>query len=472
MTRTAAIAQAQAQFDSGEFRATLARRIALPTESQNPARAGVLNSYLDTELQPAFESMGFTCQILTHSLAQAPFLFAQRMEDSSLPTVFGYGHGDVIRGLDAEWKAGLSPWTLTEQGGRWYGRGIADNKGQHSVNLQAMAHVINTRGRLGFNAKYLIEMGEEVGSPGLEALCEANKTLFSADVMIASDGPRLRADRPTVFLGSRGCINFDLSIEARAGGHHSGNWGGLISNPGLQLAHAIACIASSTGEIRIPEWRPKSLPASVRRALADCVVDGGADGPVVDATWGEPGLSPAERVFGWCSFETLAFKAGNPETPVNAIPPRAWARCQLRFVVGIDADDILPALRRHLDACGLACVKIESTREEVFQATRIDPDEPWVKWVVASIAKTSRETGGQLPAVLPNLGGSLPNHIFTDTLGMKTVWVPHSYPGCSQHAPNEHLPSALLREALGIMTGLYWDLGGGDTPHRKRLTAA
>ena len=472
MTRTAAIAQAQAQFDSGEFRATLARRIALPTESQNPARARVLNSYLDTELQPAFESMGFTCQILTHSLAQAPFLFAQRMEDSALPTVFGYGHGDVIRGLDAEWKAGLSPWTLTEQGGRWYGRGIADNKGQHSVNLQAMAHVINTRGKLGFNAKYLIEMGEEVGSPGLEALCEANKTLFSADVMIASDGPRLRADRPTVFLGSRGCINFDLSIEARAGGHHSGNWGGLISNPGLQLAHAIACIASSTGEIRIPEWRPKSLPASVRRALADCVVDGGADGPVVDATWGEPGLSPAERVFGWCSFETLAFKAGNPETPVNAIPPRAWARCQLRFVVGIDADDILPALRRHLDACGLACVKIESTREEVFQATRIDPDEPWVKWVVASIAKTSRETGGQMPAVLPNLGGSLPNHIFTDTLGLKTVWVPHSYPGCSQHAPNEHLPSGLLREALGIMTGLYWDLGDGDTPHRKRLTAA
>ena len=86
--------------------------------------------------------------------------------------------------------------------------------------------------RLGFNAKYLIEMGEETGSPGLREVCEANRELFKADLLIASDGPRLRADRPTIFLGSRGNMNFDLTIEARKGGAHSGNWGGLISNPG------------------------------------------------------------------------------------------------------------------------------------------------------------------------------------------------------------------------------------------------
>ena len=38
MTRSAAITRAHQQFDSGEFRATLARRIAVPTESQNPVR--------------------------------------------------------------------------------------------------------------------------------------------------------------------------------------------------------------------------------------------------------------------------------------------------------------------------------------------------------------------------------------------------------------------------------------------------
>lgn len=463
MSRTLAVEQAERCFDSGAFRQLLARRIAIPTESQNPERAQVLPQYLETEMLPAFEAMGFTCRILTHENARAPFLYAERIEDPALPTVFGYGHGDVIRGLEPEWLPGLSPWTLTESQGRWYGRGIADNKGQHAVNMEAMRIVLQTRGRLGFNAKYLIEMGEETGSPGLRELCETHRELFAADVLIASDGPRLSAQRPTVFLGARGSMNFDLSIEARAGGHHSGNWGGLISNPGIQLAHAIATLVSPSGQIRVPEWRPEFLPASVRRVLADCEVDGGADGPAIEPEWGEPGLSPAERVFGWCSFEVLAYKTGNPDTPVNAIPPRAWARCQLRFVVGVDPDDLLPALRRHLDREGYPMVRIQTTRETMFRATRLDPDDPWVGWTAASLQQTS----GKKTAILPNLGGSLPNDIFTDVLGLPTVWVPHSYPGCSQHAPNEHLPPELLREGLRLMTGLYWDMGAGGTPAAK-----
>ena len=460
MKRSEAISHAEQHFDSGEFKRTLARRIAVPTESQNNERGQALIDYLDTEMRPAFEAMGFDCQTLTDRKARAPFLFAQRLEDASFPTVFGYGHGDVIRGLEPEWKDGLSPWQLTELNGRWYGRGIADNKGQHSVNMSALRSVIETRGRLGFNAKYLIEMGEETGSLGLRDICSSHKELFKADLLVASDGPRLRPERPTIFLGSRGNANFDLTIEARKGGHHSGNWGGLISNPGIQLAHAISSIVSSTGQIRIREWVPRELPDSVRRVLADCEVDGGADGPEVEPWWGEPGLSPAERVFGWCSFEVLAFKTGNPDTPVNAIPPRAWARCQLRFVVGIDENDIVPALRRHLDRHGFQKVQIAPTREEMFHATRLDPDDAWVQWAAASIAQTS----GKKPAVLPNLGGSLPNDIFTDVLGLRTVWVPHSYAGCSQHAPNEHLPPELLRDGLRIMAGLYWDLGAGETP--------
>lgn len=466
LDREKAMAAAARAFDDGSFRTLLARRIAIPTESQRADSGPALAHYLDAEMRPAFEALGFRCETLTHPKAQAPFLFAERLEDPALPTVFGYGHGDVIRGLASEWQEGLTPWALTEVEGRWYGRGIADNKGQHSVNIEALRHVLATRGQLGFNVRYLIEMGEEAGSPGLADVCADHREQFRADLLIASDGPRLSAERPTLFLGSRGAINFDLSIEARAGGHHSGNWGGLISNPGIQLAHAIASIVGPAGQIRIHEWVPKELPPSVRRALADCEVDGGADGPRIEPGWGEPGLTPAERVFGWCSFEVLAFKTGNPETPVNAIPPRAWARCQLRFVVGIDSTDILPALRRHLDRHGFPFVTISGSGEDAFKATRIDPDDPWVQWAAASLARST----GKKPAILPNLGGSLPNDIFTDILGLRTLWVPHSYPGCSQHAPNEHLPPALLREALQVMTGLYWDLGAGDTPPLARDT--
>jgi acetylornithine deacetylase/succinyl-diaminopimelate desuccinylase-like protein len=464
MSREAAIAKAEAYFESGALKADLARLIAMPTESQNPDRAEVLTAYIENEMRPLLESLGFTCKTLHHPKAKGPFLFAERIEDPALPTILGYGHGDVIRGLDKDWSEGLSPWTLTEVGDRWYGRGVVDNKGQHVINIAGLKAVLQTRGKLGFNAKYLIEMGEEMGSPGLRELCEEQKELLKADVLIASDGPRLNAERPTIFLGSRGGVTFDMSINARDGGHHSGNWGGLLSDPAIQLAHAIATIASPTGQIRIHEWVPKEVPASVRRVLADCEVDGGPNGPTIDPEWGEPGLTPAEQVFGWCSFDVLAMKSGNPETPVNAVPPSAWARCQLRFVVGIDPNEVLPALRRHLDRHGFTMVEIAKSRDEIFHATRLDPEDPWVHWAVNSLAKTT----GKKPAILPNLGGSLPNDIFSEVLGLRTVWVPHSYPGCSQHAPNEHLPVAIAREALAMMAGLYWDLGTGDTPPLTR----
>jgi acetylornithine deacetylase/succinyl-diaminopimelate desuccinylase-like protein len=464
MTRETAIAKAENYFDSGAFKTDLARLVAMPTESQNPERADVLTAYIESEMRPLLESLGFICKTLHHPRAKGPFLYAERMEDPALPTILGYGHGDVIRGLDKDWSEGLSPWKLTEVGDRWYGRGVVDNKGQHVINISALKAVLETRGRLGFNAKYLVEMGEEMGSPGLRELCSEQKELLKSDILIGSDGPRLNAERPTVFLGSRGGVTFDLTIDAREGGHHSGNWGGLLSDPAIQLAHALATIASPTGQIRIHEWVPKEIPAAVRKVLADCEVDGGPDGPTIDPEWGEPGLTPAEQVFGWCSFDVLAMKAGNPETPVNAVPPRAWARCQLRFVVGIDPEEVLPALRRHLDRHGFPMVQVTKSREEIFHATRLDPEDSWVTWAVGSLARTT----GKKPAILPNLGGSLPNDIFSEILELRTIWVPHSYPGCSQHAPNEHLPVAIAREGLAMMAGLYWDLGTGDTPSLRR----
>ena len=460
MSRNAAIARAADYFDTGGFKADLARRVAIPTESQNAERAGELARYVDSEMKPALETLGFRCRVMQQPSWRGPFLLGERLEGDGLPTIFSYGHGDVIRGLEAGWNQGLSPWRLVETDGRYYGRGVADNKGQHSINLAALAAVLATRGRLGFNIKWLIEMGEEMGSPRLRELCAEHRDSLAADVLIASDGPRLSAERPTIFLGTRGGYPIDLWIDARDGGHHSGNWGGLLSSPSIELVHALSTIVGPTGQVRIPEWVPDGIPVSVRRALADCEVRSGPGDPVIDPNWGEPGLTLAEKVFAWCCFEILAMTAGNPENPVNAVPPRAWARGQLRFVVGVDPDDVLPALRRHLDRHGFPMVKIAKGRDEIFNATRLDPDHPWVQWTAGSLAKTT----GIRPAILPNSGGSLPNDIFSEELGLPTIWVPHSYLGCSQHAPNEHLLLATAREGLQLMAGLYWDLGEPGTP--------
>ena len=466
-TRATALAGAARRFDDGTLLDALRRRVAVRTESQVRESAPELPRYLSEEIGPSVARLGFKWSVWPNPVAAAPpMLFAQRCEDSALPTVLIYGHGDVVAGYDNQWSAGRSPWKLDVADRRWYGRGTADNKGQHTINLTALACVIEARGRLGFNAKLLIEMGEELGSPGLRTLCETRATELAADVLIASDGPRLRSDRPTIFLGSRGALNFDLAVRLRDGGHHSGNWGGLLANPGTILANAIASLVDARGRILVPALRPAPIPEGVRRALA-AIEPGEPDGPAIDADWGEPDLTPAERVFGWNALEVLAFRTGNPDRPVNAIPPLASAHMQMRFVAGCDWRTFVPAIRAHLDQHGFTQVDVRASDSEPMAATRLDPDHPWVRWASASIAATM----GAPPAILPNLGGSLPNDCFADVLGLPTIWVPHSYPACSQHAPDEHLLADVAREGLQIMTGLFFDLGEpGTTPSRVQIT--
>ena len=88
---------------------------------------------------PAFARLGFTTRIYANPLpGQGPVLLATRIEDASLPTVLGYGHGDVIHGLEEQWTKGKGPWCTVRDGERLYGRGTADNKGQHTINMAAL----------------------------------------------------------------------------------------------------------------------------------------------------------------------------------------------------------------------------------------------------------------------------------------------------------------------------------------------
>ena len=464
-TRATAIADAEAYIDDGRFEAELARRVAIKTESQKFPDASAIaecHRYLDAEMKPAFAAMGFTTRIYDNPYrGQGPVLLAERIESAGLPTILGYGHGDVVTGTDEQWTKGQGPWVTARDGERLYGRGTADNKGQHTLNMAALRTVLEVRGgKLGFNAKFMIEMGEEAGSKGLKELVQKHKADFAADVLIASDGPRVRQDRPTLALGCRGALNFDLVVDLREGGHHSGNWGGLIANPGFILAHALTSIVGPNGELLVEELKAPPMSEAVASAIADVEIDGGANGPQVDAWWGEPDLAPAARVYAANTFNILTYWTGTPGRPVNAIPPKAVANCQLRFVADTDVGNIVPALERHLAAKGHTLVKImppPAINDGFFAASRIEPDHPWVHFITDSLQRSSNAK----PAIIPSMGGSICNDVFTDDLGLPAIWIPHSYASCSQHWPDEHILMPVSRSAIRTMAGLYWDIGEG-----------
>jgi acetylornithine deacetylase/succinyl-diaminopimelate desuccinylase-like protein len=454
MTRTDAIARARQHLHSGEFLTELDRRVAYQTESQNPDRGDTLRAYLEDELTPAFAQLDFSTRLIESPTGKHPYLLAEYRESLSAPTVLMYGHGDVVEGMAGEWRDNLNPWRTTISGNRVYGRGTADNKGQHSINLSALRAVREARGgRLGFNVKFIVETGEEIGSPDLRQVCEQLRDELNADLFLASDGPRLAADRPTIFLGCRGGVRIRLDVNLRDGSHHSGNWGGVLANPATILASAIATLVDGKGRLLLDQLKPPRISNQIRATLADVKIEPMHDEPALSENWGEEGLSAAERLYAWNTLEVLAISAGDIEKPANAIPGQAQAVLQLRFVVGTRADKVVDAVRVHLHSNGFPMVEVRATQS--FAASRTDFDSPWINWTAESI----RQTTGKAPAVLPNFGGSLPNDVFSDSLGLPTIWVPHSYPGCCQHAPDEHILLPVTEEALGIMAGLFWDLG-------------
>jgi hypothetical protein len=121
------------------------------------------------------------------------------------------------------------------------------------------------------------------------------------------------------------------------------------------------------------------------------------------------------------------------------------------------------SLRRHLDAQGFEDVRIENASVRMA-ASRTAPNHPWVRWAQESMQRSLAKR----VQIIPNSSGGLPGDVFVDHLGVPLVWVPHSYNGCKQHGPDEHLLIAPAREGLLAFAGMWWDLGEAEgTPPRR-----
>lgn len=442
---------------SAEFRRIFSERIAARTDSAKNGPA--LGSYLSGMIAPSLRALGFECRIFEGQdalPAMRPILIARRIEDASLPTVLFYGHGDVAPPCDGAWSEGLDPWVLTLRDGRFWGRGVADNKGQHSVNIAAIERVLSGRDRLGLNAIFLMEMSEEVGSPGLTEFCDRHADLLRADILIASDGPRWRDYHPTLFLGARGFEQVELSVDLRKGAFHSGNFGGVLSNPGTILVNAIATIVDERGRILVPELdTPQSALAN------DSIFDGLEMQPGIDVDWGDPGATPTQRLLNRNQFEIIALELGNAEKPAYAVQPSARAICHLTHIEGTDTVDLTCILRRHLDAAGFHQVAVHHGPLSM-PATRMSPCDPVVLWVADTV---SRAANAEVD-ILPNFGGALPNWIFRHNLEMRTIWIPHSLRSSNQHSANENVPLSCLAQGMDIMAALLTAIG--DNPDKIR----
>jgi acetylornithine deacetylase/succinyl-diaminopimelate desuccinylase-like protein len=363
-----------------------------------------------------------------------PVVFGEVGLQDARRTVLVYGHYDVqpAEPLD-RWDT--PPFEPSIRNGRIYARGAGDNKGQMFAHVKAVEAVLRTRGALPVGVKLCYEGEEEVSSRNLPAFVDAHRDLLAADLVYASDGP-MHPSGPLVFFGCRGILCLELTAHGAGRDLHSGNYGGVAPVPAVHLTRALASMWDRRGRVAIAGFHDRVRPPGLaeRRLLRAAPFDDAAVEKDI-------GIPPVTGAGGAAYYRRLMLEPHLNIAGVTAgyqgpgmktiIPCVARAKLDVRLVKDQTADEIEAKIRDHLARHGFG--DIEVRRLGAMEPSRTPVDHPFGVAVIRAVERA----WGRAPVVVPNLGGSIPDYLFTGVLGLPSIWVPYAPHDEANHAPNE-----------------------------------
>lgn len=383
--------------------------------------------------------------------SRQPLVIGEVPGPAGAPTVLFYGHYDVQPPDPLElWTT--PPFEPSVREGRVFGRGTGDNKGQLLAHVWAVQAYLATGRRPPVGVKFLFEGEEEIGSPGLEEAVRAHRDLLAADLVVTADGQKHESGRPLLFFGVRGLLYVELEAKGAALDQHSGNKGGLVPNPAMALCRLAASFKTPDNRVAVDGFYDEVLaPTSYERQLLEAVPFSR------QVLCRELGLAQLDRVGDLHPMEALMFEPtlnicgfhsgyGGPGSK-TVIPARATMKIDLRLVANQRPDDIWVKMRRHVErhAPGVQITRLGPGTAP----SKTPPDLPACQAVIGAV----RAAAGAEPVVLPTLGASMPDYVFTQVLGLPSIGVPYGNFDENNHSPNENL---LLSDFYaGIRTSAY-----------------
>jgi len=358
------------------------------------------------------------------------------------PTVLLYFHHDVQPPLDeASWESPV--WELTERGGRWYGRGAADCKGNIAAHLTALRALGED---LPVGVKIVGEGSEEQGTGGLEAFVPEHADLLRADAILVCDAGNFAVGVPSLTTSLRGLANVWVTVRTLSSAMHSGMFGGAAPDALAALIAMLATLRDEAGNTTIAgldtsqTWHGIAYPPEQFRKDAN-VLDGVdlLGGAVADMVWARP----TATVLGIDCPPVIGSSA--------AIQPEARARINLRVPPGMSAKQAQDALIAHLAAVAPWHVQVECEREadgEPFVGTLSGPG-------YETMRNAMRDAYGRDP-VLQGQGGSIPLcNVFADTFPKAEIMLMGvEEPLCLIHAPNESVDPAEIAD-MALVEALF-----------------
>jgi len=401
-------------------------------------------------LEQRLAGWGFAVEV--HQTSSHPILYAEAGPKDARFTWLLYGHYDVYPADEKQEGWRTRPFEPVVEGDRIWGRGTGDNKGQHLAMLGAIALWRELHGELPVRVKVILEGDEETGSVPLPEFIEANRARLAADLCCYSDGPMFPNDQPVLLMGVRGNLGLEFVSHGAKRNLHSGNFGGVAPNPTLDLIHFLAELVDRDGKLRVPG--ASYAEVKVARADLDAVralsVDhaGFVASVGVEPTTGSDDALFHERLMLRPAFNVSGFAAGYAGTGQKTIIYKeALAKADVRLVGGQDPEAVFKAIQDFAKARGYHGIEIRCLKATPPSRTALD--HPFVPMVRDAVAKGF----GRAPLVVPALGGTTPDFVFTRLLGLPSIVVPLAPYDENNHAPNESTKVSLY--LAGIRSGLH-----------------
>jgi acetylornithine deacetylase/succinyl-diaminopimelate desuccinylase-like protein len=389
--------------------------------------------------------------------AGQPAVIAHRPGPPGTPHVVIYGHYDVQPpGDDGLWHS--PPFEPAVRDGRMFGRGTADNKGQHLAHIIATELLVELGGELPCAVTFVLDGEEEIGSPHLDGALRGIAGELAADLVIVSDGPVEASGRWQLVYGLRGILAFELTATGAARDLHSGHYGEIPPNPLWTLVHLLASMKDADGTITIDGVNDLVRPpgGAERRAMAALE----PDPDQVLASIGAPRLAPspagslAERAMARPTLTINGLHGGYDGPKIKTILPHtASAKCDIRLVDGQDADRVWELVQRHVRG---HAPEVAVAWHGAMHPSRTPMDTPYA----APIAAAMRAATDQEPVHVPVAGGSLPMWVFTRSLGLPALLLPFGNVDEANHAPNENLTLDNFFQGIAISAATLLALSG------------
>lgn len=438
--------------------ARLAELVAIESVAADPSKKGAVRESVEW-MAAELARVGFE-EVRIHDTATHPALTARY--DSPVegaPTVLVYGHVDVqpVEPLD-QWKSG--PFTVDRRDDRLWGRGVTDDKGQVLMYTRAIEAVREAGGEVPVNVIVLIDAEEEVGSPSLSAVLDANPWLGEASVALVSDSPALGLNLPAVGYSLRGMAYVEVTIRALANDLHSGQFGGAVPNAADALARMVSQLHDAEGRITVPGFYDRVIELDVeeRERLAGLPFDEAAWYATVGAACGvgEKGFSALERTWARPTLEVNGIFGGHiGPGPKTIVPAEATAKLSARLVANQDPDEIAELLISHLRTIAPEFVEIETWSDTASKPVLTPTDTP----AVTAALEALQETWQSQPYLIRD-GGTIPAvATLQSKFELPTLLLGFGCPDENKHAPNEWLPMDHFRRGPEALVRLLPKLG-------------